>query len=179
MLRQRLRKRDRLEYRRQLSLDRYPYNARCPCMVLRESAGRYVHNDPDRNGVEKRVAVFGDDAVMPPEQPVRVPPDPRIQKHTLTDLRQPGDLHFRAGKRPERAFFDGNLLPDAERGMMHARDLLKPIGKCVRTHAAKCVRLLRRKSDLLPVNAFRQSLCAHNITSTTYEAYFCLSCVLY
>ena len=93
---------------------------------------------------------------MPPEQPVRLPPDPCIEKRTLACGGQPGNAHLRARKRPERAFFRGNFLADAKRGMVHRGDRLKPAGERVGTHAAEAVRLLRRENDLFTVYAFRQ-----------------------
>ena len=109
------------------------------------------------NDVRKRLSVLACDPVMPPEQPVRLPPDPCIEKRTLACGGQPGNAHLRARKRPERAFFRGNFLADAKRGMVHRGDRLKPAGERVGTHAAEAVRLLRRENDLFTVYAFRQS----------------------
>ena len=63
--------------------------------------------------------------------------------------------------------------------MVYRGDLLKAVGERVGPDAAKAVRLLRRENDLFAVKAFRQSLCAHDETSSVYNTDIVISCVLY
>ena len=64
-------------------------------------------------------------------------------------------------------------------GIRDRGDLLKAVGERVGPDAATAVRLLRRENDLFAVNAFRQSLCAHDESSGIYNTDVIASCVLY
>ena len=173
------RKKDQQENLRRRSADLTRTAKTARDRLLRKIAAREQELLETEKRVEKRRAVLTGDPVVPPEQPVRLPPDPGVEKHALAHGGQPGNANLRARERPEAALRHGDLLPDAERGMVYCGDLLKAVGERVGPDAATAVRLLRRENDLFAVNAFRQSLCAHDETSSIYNTDIVVSCVLY
>ena len=116
---------------------------------------------------------------MPPEKPVRLPSDPCVEIYALADGRQAVNAHLRARQRPERAVPFGNALPDAERGVVYAGNVLKPARERVRQHFAETVGFLRRENDPLAVNALRRGTVRHDTTSDECNKDIGISCVLY